>query len=102
MLEMHSTLLQTEYEGEDQGSDEICRPAHALSASGLVRCALRGREITYARPADALVICAYGLRRLHLVQIFLKFNKCIPYRFNAPKGFCRIGYRMILQFQQAR
>jgi len=37
--------------GEDQGSDEICRSPHALSASYLVRCVLPGREIIYARPS---------------------------------------------------
>ncbi len=51
MLGMHRALLQTGHEKKDQGGDEVCRPPHALSASGLVRCALPDREITYARPS---------------------------------------------------
>ena len=68
VLEMHCTLLQTGYEGEDQGGDEICRTAHALPASHLVRCALPDREITYARPSEIAKqrppICPYVLMRL--------------------------------------
>ena len=45
---MSCTLLQTGHEGEDQGSDEICRPPHALPASALIRRALPGGEITHA------------------------------------------------------
>ena len=47
--QMCCTLLQTGHEGEDQGIDEICRPAYALPASCLDRCTLPDRKITYAR-----------------------------------------------------
>ena len=46
---MSRTLLQTGHEEKDQGSNEICRTAHALPASSFVRRALFNREITYAR-----------------------------------------------------